>query len=199
MASPQREMFEILPTAAEAAARRDRGILAASSRDDGWRDEALQFAERFIKRKPFFLTEELVASSKLEIPQPKDGRAWGAIVRRLASERRIAQAGVRRARTSNLSLKPYWQSLEVDPMAVTDPKDWLELARNYLRQYRSMRAHEGFRTSDIIAHSIKSGCSQPPAFGLWLKLIKSEGMIERDGRWFNEPCCDDCAQKKGAA
>lgn len=85
----------------------------------------------------------------------------------------------------------------VDTTAEFSDEHWLRLARQYVRFHMANKAREGFRTQDVIATTLKLGGPQPTRVGLWRRAIMNEGLVETDGRWHPEPCCDGCAEGAG--
>jgi hypothetical protein len=104
-----------VPSAAEAKKRRDSGIWQAVERADrevdNWSADALGLTQRFAVQHAHrpFLTEEVREWARLHgLPQPPDGRAWGAVMQRAARAGYIMQMGYAKARSSNLSPKVLW-------------------------------------------------------------------------------------------
>jgi hypothetical protein len=102
----------------DAADRRDDGMRRARKHAEkitqSWRLIAMVGLEKFLReRSDPFLAEQFVDwSRKNGVPQPPDGRAWGAV---LSSARRleiIEKVGVGLATTSNLSPKPLWKGVK---------------------------------------------------------------------------------------
>ncbi len=95
--------------------RRDTGIAAAVEHADReiaeWSDRAIGLVREFAlgSDRPF-LTEDVRHWVRLthELPEPPDGRAWGAVMRRAKLAGYIIPAGYRAARSSNLSPKVLW-------------------------------------------------------------------------------------------
>lgn len=107
----------------KACARRDKGIQRASDHAERWRadwnDAAAVMLHRYLTtlHGRSFLTEEFIAwaRAKTDMPMPPDGRAWGGVIRRAATEHHIEKVGSAQANTSNRSLKFLWRESEVRP------------------------------------------------------------------------------------
>lgn len=98
--------------------RRDDGIArsAANSGDD-WQDAAFQCLQEYAKRHGQFMTED-VRFDAAQLAAPPTAKAWGQVVRRAKKEGVIADSGTcGRAKSSNLSPKPLWQSLICEVVA----------------------------------------------------------------------------------
>jgi hypothetical protein len=100
----------------DAELRRDIGIRDSVEHADreisGWSDWAmwalLEYADNALGT---FLTEDVRAFARAGgLPDPPDGRAWGAVMRRAAKAGYIKSVGYRAARSSNLSPKVLWSA-----------------------------------------------------------------------------------------
>ncbi len=63
------------------------------------------------RRVPDLLAEELLGLVVPIVGAPRDGRAWGGVIRKMASEGALLRVGFRPARSSNGSAKPVWRSM----------------------------------------------------------------------------------------
>lgn len=77
-----------------------------------WQAAAYNASRRALKylKGEAFVAEVLLRGVLNYIPEPHDRRAFGGVVRRLASEGIIAPAGFGRAATSHGSIKPKWRA-----------------------------------------------------------------------------------------
>jgi len=95
----------------QAHADRTTGMAHAESGQDEWMEAAVEFACGWVLASPrsFFMTEDVVEDAKETIPQPRDLRAWGPVMKRVETLGYISKAGYAPARTSNTSPKVRWQ------------------------------------------------------------------------------------------
>jgi hypothetical protein len=94
--------------------RRDDGIARAAEHSGVlWQDMALDAVRQYAASHEQFLTEDarIDARQSLALPEPTDGRAWGAVMQRARREKIIERIGYKPAKSSNLSPKPLWKSL----------------------------------------------------------------------------------------
>ncbi len=61
----------------------ERAIDNADDKCENWSEKAYNFAKEYIKKVPYFMTEEIREASKGRLEEPPSNRAWGGIVRRL--------------------------------------------------------------------------------------------------------------------
>jgi hypothetical protein len=107
-----------MATYTDSAARRDEGIeLAVTKADkdiDGWSDDAYQALVYFATAVGIghrFLAEDVraFADFKMLVIKPENERAWGAVMRKAASNGLIQKVGYQLAKSSNLSPKCQWE------------------------------------------------------------------------------------------
>ena len=101
----------------QASINREQGIARVQENMEmacpGWTDIALNAVIEFAKSHEHFLTEEVREYCHEFVPEPRDARAWGAVIRRAVKTNIIVRSGYAPARSSNLSPKPLWKSLIV--------------------------------------------------------------------------------------
>lgn len=102
------------PSPSVARIKRDEGMERVIDHADrvetGWSEECLCLLRLFLmEHTEPFLTEDFRAWTAGKIALPPDGRAFGPIIMRAKRNGLIRTAGVARAATSNLSLKPLWE------------------------------------------------------------------------------------------
>lgn len=76
-----------------------------------WTETAEAELRRQLRRGhiPDLLAEELLPLVTPVAGEPKDRRAWGRVIQRLAGEGVLIRVGYRPARSSNRSAKPVWR------------------------------------------------------------------------------------------
>lgn len=75
-----------------------------------WVDSALDFVQQYVaQRTEPFLTEDVRAQATPLIGKPRDGRAWGTVMRRAVKAGYVQRVGFAPAKSSNLSPKVLWQ------------------------------------------------------------------------------------------
>jgi hypothetical protein len=99
-----------------AAARRDTGIARASDHarrvDPAWLEKALGYVRLHAMVATAFLTEDVRAMAEADgLPDPPDGRAWGAVMRTAKHRGIVRAAGYAPAKSSNLSPKVWWAAV----------------------------------------------------------------------------------------
>ena len=102
---------------ATAALRRDDGIERAGDHADReheeWRVTAAKLLETYaefqVRGKPFLIEDATTFAYGSGLPQPPDGRAWGAAARLAKSKGYIVACGYAPAKSSNLSPKVLWR------------------------------------------------------------------------------------------
>jgi hypothetical protein len=104
-----------LPTVVQAQARRDQSMALVDAKADAhWKSVALDWI-RDLSVGEEFLGEELRAYLQNANQVPHDWRALGPQIHKAAKQGLIIQIGVGRARTSNMSNKPIWQRVGLNP------------------------------------------------------------------------------------
>lgn len=98
----------------EAERRRDVGIERAGDHADRehaeWRDRAATLIGEYAECHGRFLIEDVVPFARAQgLPDPPDGRAWGAAAQRARRVGLIRSCGYAPARSSNLSPKVQWE------------------------------------------------------------------------------------------
>lgn len=91
----------------------ERVIDHADRVNTGWSEDCLNLLRLFLVQQcgQPFLTEDFKRWTVGRIDPPPDGRAYGPVIMRAKREGFIRTVGVAKATTSNLSLKPIWQSI----------------------------------------------------------------------------------------
>lgn len=96
---------------------RDAGIERSASRanrqESEWTGMAMGHLTAFAAMigRPFIVEEARAWAYERGLPLPTDDRAWGAVTRRADRKGLIRRVeGTARARSSNLSPKPLWES-----------------------------------------------------------------------------------------
>jgi hypothetical protein len=72
----------------------------------GWSDHARIFAERFVSSRTRFTAEDLRDAAAGIVAEPPDARAWGVVLRTLASQRRIRRIGYGTSRNPGSHARP---------------------------------------------------------------------------------------------
>lgn len=82
----------------------------ANEAESEWTGQALALLVAFALqvRRPFLVEEARAYAQANGLPPPPDARAWGSVVRRAASKKRIEKVGAAPAASSNCSLKVQW-------------------------------------------------------------------------------------------
>lgn len=93
-------------------ARRDDGIRRARAHAEevvcDWTATALQHLRAWAPGRAAFLAEDFRDAMAGVLPEPPDGRAWGAVFQQAAREHVVRRAGYAPAKSSNGSPKCQW-------------------------------------------------------------------------------------------
>ena len=109
MKEQQLDMF------AAARVRRDTGMQRAvdhaDAQEPGWSELAYRFLVRYATEsdQPFLAENVIAAARAAGLPEPPDGRAYGAVIQRAHREGVTVKAGFAAAATSNCSPKVLWR------------------------------------------------------------------------------------------
>lgn len=105
------DLFESPPPQAVAEHRATTGIRRAGKRAEssitGWIQTAATAIRRYAENHGEFLVEQVIKAYP-EIPEPPDGRAWGAATRLAVRRGWIRKVGYAPANSSNRSPKCLW-------------------------------------------------------------------------------------------
>lgn len=69
---------------------------------DGWQDRAYEFLKLYALRNRSFTAEEVRAAAVGLVPDPPDGRAWGAVMRRASRACLISREGFESAKDARV-------------------------------------------------------------------------------------------------
>lgn len=102
------------------AERRNDGMQRAVDHADAvrpsWSDRAGALLREYAADRGSWMVEDLREwASARGLPEPPDGRAWGAVVQRAARAKQIYRVGWQEAKSSNLSPKGLWLATATPP------------------------------------------------------------------------------------
>ncbi len=85
------------------------------STHDDWQNAVLPFLQSYAKKAKksgiTFLSEDFVHAARVAgLPQPRDCRNYGAVIRQAAAAKIIRKVGYKPARTSNSNPKTLWEA-----------------------------------------------------------------------------------------
>lgn len=77
-----------------------------------WSEQAYTFLKEYAEINAEFMVEDVRAASHGIVPEPKNKKAWGGVIRRAAFEGIVYKGGIRNVKNIKAHLTPahYWKS-----------------------------------------------------------------------------------------